>query len=118
MAARLEGRYEAVNQKILVKTRKFWVGFWPPGRHHRRTWRVQHLTGEICFVIVRIRRFTSVQPNSPNVRARKDAYDQRNLSLRSGREHLGRLAVRFCAPYVLQPALQLLRYRVCLLRGD
>src|SRR5207249_12175244 len=46
-----------------------------------------------------------------HVRARKNAYNQRNLSPPSGREHLGRLAVRFCAPHLLQPAVELLHER-------
>src|SRR5207249_12339269 len=43
-----------------------------------------------------------------HVRARKNANNQRNLSLPSGRVHLDWLAVRLCAPHVLQSAAQLL----------
>src|SRR4029077_19240726 len=53
-----------------------------------------------------------------HVRARKDAYNQRNLSLDPRRGHLGRLAVRFRAPNILRSAVQLLRYGVRLLRGE
>src|SRR5262249_51870804 len=112
MAARVEGRQMAVNQKISVKIKEFLGGFLA-----LRSKPTKHVKTAVFIRRNLLCSYSHKTVRHRHGRARKDAYDQRNLSLHPRREHMGWFAVCLCAPYVLQPAVQLLRYRVRVLRG-
>src|SRR3954453_13677955 len=117
MAARLVWRHIAVNQKKLAKE-EFSEAFTPNGAIIRAEKSTQ-LCGQNLPCSYPHKTFYIRSTNlERHVRARKDAYNQRNLSFHPRREHMGRLPVRFRPPNILRPAVQLLRHGLRLLRGE
>src|SRR5882724_5922445 len=64
MAARLEGRYKTRQEQLSVKIREFRAAFALPEDAIGAFAGSRRLARQICFVVVRIRRFTSAQQNS------------------------------------------------------
>src|SRR3954453_13853400 len=116
MAARLVWRHIAVNQKKLAKE-EFSEAFIPNGAIIRAE-KSRQLSGQNLPCSYPHKTFYIRSTNlERHVRARKDAYNQRNLSFHPRREHMGRLPVRFRPPNIPRSAVQLLRPGLRLLRG-